>query len=120
MFALFEITMSRLEPRLRICSATRAWAPSPTATIAISEATPMMTPSIVSALGILFGRRARAALLAFSRIMLLPQPGAPGGRAGSPSRPVHFGLLQCVDAGPGHLASLTGARRRDGHGPAPH
>ena len=39
----------RLEPRLLIWSSTRACAPAPTATIAITAPTPMMMPSIVSA-----------------------------------------------------------------------
>jgi hypothetical protein len=69
MFTLVEITMRRFEPRLWICSATRAWAPAPTATMAMIEPTPMMMPSIVSALRSLLTRRARAAVRAFSRII---------------------------------------------------
>ena len=42
-------TVMRFEPSERIVACTCADAPLPTATIAITEATPMMTPSIVSA-----------------------------------------------------------------------
>jgi len=51
--------MIRFDPRLWICSATRAWAPAPMPTIAMTAATPMMMPSIVRALRSLFTRRAR-------------------------------------------------------------
>src|SRR2546429_6489643 len=52
----------RFDPRLWICSATRAWAPAPTPTIAMTAATPMMMPSIVSALRSLLTRSARMAM----------------------------------------------------------
>ena len=39
--------MMRLEPRLLICSSTRACAPAPTAIMVITAATPMMMPSMV-------------------------------------------------------------------------
>ncbi len=42
-------TISRLVPRLLICASTDERAPSPTATIVITAATPMKIPSIVSA-----------------------------------------------------------------------
>src|SRR5208337_542876 len=42
-------TTSRLVPRLFICASTDDFAPSPTATIVITAATPMKIPSIVSA-----------------------------------------------------------------------
>ena len=42
-------TVTRFEPRLRIVFWTLCDAPFPTLTIAITAATPMMTPSIVSA-----------------------------------------------------------------------
>ena len=42
-------TTSRLVPRLSICLRTASLAPWPTATMAISAATPMKTPSMVSA-----------------------------------------------------------------------
>ena len=54
--------MIRFEPRLWICSATRACAPAPTPTIAITAPTPMMMPSIVSALRSLLTRSARIAI----------------------------------------------------------
>ncbi len=38
----------RLDPRLRICSATRVSAPAPMAIIVTTAPTPMMTPSMVS------------------------------------------------------------------------
>src|SRR5882724_6812785 len=67
-----ESTMIRLEPRLWICSATRAWAPAPTATIVMTAPTPMMMPSIVSALRSLFTRSARSAMrTACSAFMVL-------------------------------------------------
>ena len=61
-------TMIRLEPRLWICSATRARAPAPTA-MAMTAPTPMMMPSIVSVVRSVLTRRARRALRVFSRIM---------------------------------------------------
>ena len=42
-------TMIRLLPMLWICSCIRAVAPAPTPTIAMTAATPMMMPSMVSA-----------------------------------------------------------------------
>src|SRR5262249_54242826 len=57
-----ESTTSRFEPRLWICSAMRACAPEPTETIAMTAATPMMMPSMVSTLRSLFTRRARTAM----------------------------------------------------------
>ena len=52
----------RLEPSARICSATRAWAPAPTDTMAMTAPTPMMMPSMVSELRRGFTRRARSAM----------------------------------------------------------
>jgi hypothetical protein len=57
-----ESTMMMLEPRLRICSSTRAWAPPPTAIMTITAATPMMMPSMVNAERILLTRRASRAM----------------------------------------------------------
>lgn len=62
-----ESTMIMLEPRLWICSATRACAPLPTATMVITAPTPMTIPSIVSALRSRLTRRARAAIRALAR-----------------------------------------------------
>src|SRR5690242_19039840 len=70
-----DSTMIRLEPRLWICSATRAWAPAPTATIVMTAPTPMMIPSIVSALRSLFTRSARSAMrTACSAFILAGRP----------------------------------------------
>ena len=57
-----ESTMMRFEPRLWICSATRACAPDPTPTIAITAPTPMMMPSIVKKARSLFLASARSAM----------------------------------------------------------
>ena len=46
----------------------RSCAPEPTATIAITAATPMMIPSIVSADRILFTRSARSAIFMLAAI----------------------------------------------------
>ncbi len=62
LFVLPDSTMIRFDPRLWICSATRAWAPEPTPTMAITALTPMMMPSIVRALRSLLTRRARPAI----------------------------------------------------------
>jgi hypothetical protein len=40
-------TMTRLAPRALICSAMAASAPALTASMTMTEATPMMTPSVV-------------------------------------------------------------------------
>ena len=52
----------RLDPSARICSATRAWAPAPTETMAMTAPTPMMMPSIVSMLRIMLTRSERTAM----------------------------------------------------------
>ena len=67
-----ERTMIRFEPRLWICSATRAWAPVPTPTIAMTALTPMMMPSIVSALRSLFTRSARPAMRTLCQTLTPP------------------------------------------------
>jgi len=59
--------MIMLEPRLWICSASRACAPLPTATMVITAPTPMTMPSIVSALRKRFTRRARTAIRALAQ-----------------------------------------------------
>ena len=59
-------TMIMLEPRLWICSATRACAPEPTATIVMTAPTPMTMPSMVSALRSLLTRSARTAIRALA------------------------------------------------------
>src|SRR5438445_788912 len=74
-----DITMMRFEPRLWICSATRAWAPAPTLTMAITAPTPMMMPSMVSALRSLFPRSARSAMLAAGELARMM-----GGAIGEP------------------------------------
>ncbi len=56
-----ESTMMMFEPRLLICSSTRACAPLPTAIMTITAATPMMMPSMVKAERILLMRRASRA-----------------------------------------------------------
>ena len=53
-------TMSKFEPRLAIERSTCACAPEPSATIATTEPTPMMTPSAVSAERMGLARSARA------------------------------------------------------------
>ena len=60
-------TMIRLLPMLWICCCIRAVAPAPTPTIAITAATPMMMPSMVSAERALFTLRARSAILTLER-----------------------------------------------------
>src|SRR6059058_5335620 len=56
------VATMRLVPRLSIRSVTLACAPAPTPTMAITAPTPMMMPSIVSALRSLFTRSARTAI----------------------------------------------------------
>ena len=51
-----------LVPWLWICSSMAARAPDPSAIMAITEATPMITPSMVSTERILLRRMARAAM----------------------------------------------------------
>ena len=70
-WTLPAVITTRLAPRLRIWSLTRARAPEPMATMAITAATPMMMPSMVSMLRIAFAamawsadRRASAKLMA--------------------------------------------------------
>ena len=72
-----ERTTIRFEPRLWICSATRAWAPEPTATMAITAPTPMMMPSIVRALLSLFTRSARMATRALCQTFTRRPPPHP-------------------------------------------
>ena len=54
--------MSRFVPIAAKTAATRALAPSPTATIEMTEATPMMTPSAVRKLRVLFRISAPSAM----------------------------------------------------------
>jgi len=56
------MTMMRLFPRLAICCCTAAFAPRPMLTIVNTAATPMMTPSMVSAERSTFRRIARSAV----------------------------------------------------------
>src|SRR5439155_113398 len=85
-------TMIRFEPRLWICSVTRAWAPEPTATMAITAATPMTIPSIVRPLRSLFTRNARREMRTLCRILTRRPPPAswsqpePWRAAGAPGR----------------------------------
>jgi hypothetical protein len=60
-------TMIRLLPILWICAWIRAVAPAPTPTMAITAATPMMMPSMVSA------ERMRFTFSARSAIRMLPR-----------------------------------------------
>ncbi len=66
MFTELGQMMITLDPRLWICSATRACAPAPTATIVMTAPTPITMPSMVSALRILLTRRARIAIRALA------------------------------------------------------
>ena len=59
-----------LEPRLWICSATRACAPVPTATMVITAPTPMTMPSMVSALRSRLTRSARTAIRALAQTFM--------------------------------------------------
>ena len=67
------ITSRRFEPGARICSATWVWAPAPMATMAMTAATPMTMPSMVSALRSALTRRARSAMRRPSR-NVMPGP----------------------------------------------
>src|SRR5262245_47318164 len=61
----------RVVPWLWICSSMAARAPLPSAIIAITEATPMITPSMVSTERTLFLRMALNAMRRVSRIAML-------------------------------------------------
>src|SRR5262245_50404764 len=63
--------MIRLLPMLRICSCIRSVAPDPTPTIAITAATPMMMPSIVSAERMRFTFSARSAIRLLATILFM-------------------------------------------------
>jgi len=63
-----------LVPRLSICLRTASLAPWPTATIAINAATPMNTPSIVSAERILLRASACSAAPAIISAKAAPVP----------------------------------------------
>ncbi len=65
-----ERTMIMLEPRLWICSATRACAPEPTATMVMTAPTPMTIPSMVRALRSRFTRSARTAMRALDKTFM--------------------------------------------------
>src|SRR6266849_3384920 len=69
--------MMRFAPRLWICSATRACAPAPTATMVMTAPTPMTMPSMVSALRSLLTRRARTAMRALARTFMGRRPPPP-------------------------------------------
>jgi len=79
-----ESTMSMLVPMAANTPETRALAPSPTATIEMTEATPMMTPRVVRKLRVLLRRSALSAIgRMFERFTVTPpsRPGAgPDGR----------------------------------------
>src|SRR5574341_1415925 len=62
-------------PWLWICSSIAARAPEPSAIIAITEATPMMTPSMVSAERTLLRRIALSATRKVSRMSIVPPSG---------------------------------------------
>jgi len=81
--------MIMFEPRLWICSATRACAPEPTATMVITAPTPMTMPSMVSALRSLFTRRARTAIRALAHA--LAQTPMRTSSTRSPNRPAKAG-----------------------------
>ena len=66
-----ESTTIRLLPMEAICSLMRSCAPDPTATMAITAATPMMMPSMVSAERILLMRSARKAIFTLAAIFLV-------------------------------------------------
>src|SRR5262245_52753888 len=61
-----------LEPRLWICSATRAWAPAPTATMVMTAPTPMTMPSMVRALRSLLTRSALTAMRVLAHSVMCP------------------------------------------------
>ncbi len=68
-------TIMTLLPMDAICSWMRLVAPLPTATIAITAPTPMITPSMVSALRSLFTRSARNAIFIACRTFFMrPAP----------------------------------------------
>ena len=71
-----ESTMIRFDPRLRICSATRACAPAPMAIIVTTAPTPMITPSAVSAVRSRLVRSAAAAIWTVAEIFMPPGPAA--------------------------------------------
>jgi len=73
-------SMIRLLPRLAICCWMRAVAPAPTATVAITAATPMITPNIVSADRTLFVRKAVNAMFTLGRIGVMKPPPPPSRR----------------------------------------
>src|SRR4029077_4089144 len=78
-----ESTMIMLEPRLWICSATRAWAPEPPATMVMTAPTPITMPSMVRALRSLLTRRARTAIRALAHALLHTPKASSAVRAGS-------------------------------------
>src|SRR5262245_47754175 len=70
--------ISECEPRLAICARMAACAPCPIASMAITAATPMITPSMVRAERMVFRRKARWAMrIAMSTcVMVLPSKSA--------------------------------------------
>ena len=76
-----DITMNRLLPRELIWRSISACAPAPTVTMAITAATPMMMPSIVSTLRIRLTRRAsRATRRSSARGIVRPSCAPAGAR----------------------------------------
>src|SRR5262245_3701812 len=65
---------SECEPRLAICARMAACAPCPIASMAITAATPMITPSMVRAERIVFRRKARWAIRMAMRICVMDLP----------------------------------------------
>src|SRR5512139_706893 len=107
-----ESTMIRFEPRLLIWSSTRAWAPAPTPTIAITAATPMMMPSIVSAERSLLTRSAASAT---RRVATKSIGGARSGRDPARLRERRRGVLRHVRRVGDHEPVAEGEQaRREG------
>src|SRR5262245_50094767 len=69
-----DSTTIMLDPRLWICSDTRAWAPAPTATMVITAPTPMTMPSMVRALRSLLTRSARIAMRVVAHSVMASPP----------------------------------------------
>jgi hypothetical protein len=61
------MTMRRFDPILAICSSIRAFAPEPTAIMAMTAPTPMIIPSMVRAERILLTMRALRAMRRLAR-----------------------------------------------------
>jgi hypothetical protein len=89
-------TTSRFVPRLAICASTAAFAPCPTATMAIRAATPMKTPSTVNAERSLLRASARPAATSAMRLndQRPPMVGLSFSRA--TAAPSATGVLDCA------------------------